>query len=603
VKIKIFRWRAIAPLLLCLVLLGVLWLVFGDMLVEDTGEEVSTELLGTQVDLNGLRLRETEAKVELAGIQVADPFNPMKNLFESGRAILELDPAALVEKKFVIDRLRIENLRVGTTRRTPAAPVSGEGFAPTLLREVRRWSSQFDVPLLQLTPFDTVKALVLDPSQLSTIRQAGAVITLGDSLRTAFTQSLAALNIRPTVDSARALAERLAAANPARLGLAGTREAVQSVRRTLQQVEQTRDRITALERSVETGVGQLRAGVVAVDDARQRDYAFARSLLQLPSFAAPDIGAALFGRVSIDRFEKAVYWAELAQRNLPPGLRPQVRPAPKRLRMDGTTVGFPKERAYPAFLLREGSLDVSFDAFGGSHSLAATATGLTSEPTLYGKPAAVHATGRIGGAHPMAITAGGIIDHRGTIRDSARLALTGVPLPAFAVPGLPFQVQPGTGTSNLVFTMKGQQVSARWSLLSTSARWTADSAQGSGLGTLENLIWRVLSGLNRLEVTAELSGTIRAPRFSVHSNLDEAIAARVRSVMGEEIQAAERRVRAQVDALVGEKVEAVRQQADTVATELKTRIASARQELDTVKTQLEARLKTLTGGLGGVLGM
>ena len=104
-KIKIFRWRAIGPLLLFLVFLWILWLIFGDMLVEDTGEEVTTELLGTQVDISGLRIRETESRIEIAGIQVADPFNLSRNLLETGSAVLELDPAALLEKKLVIDQL------------------------------------------------------------------------------------------------------------------------------------------------------------------------------------------------------------------------------------------------------------------------------------------------------------------------------------------------------------------------------------------------------------------------------------------------------------------------------------------------------------------
>lgn len=603
-KIKIFRWKAIGPLLLFFLFLGILWLLFGDLLVEDTSEEVTTELLGTQVDINGLHVRETESRVELGNLQVADPFNLNRNLLETGAAVLELDPAALLEKKLVINRLTIQDLRFGTPRATPARPVSGDGFAPTLLRQVRQWSSQFDVPLLQLTPLDTIKDLVLDPAQLSTVRQAQAVVASVDSLRTAFTQSVTALDFQTPLDSARAVAERLAHANPARLGVAGTRDAIQSVRRALQEIARARERVQTLEQGAEAGVGVLRAGITAVDAARQADYAFARSLLQLPSFAAPDIGAALFGRVSIDRFEKAVYWAELAQRHLPPGLRPDTRPAPKRLRMDGTTVRFPRERAYPSFLLRQAALNVSFDAFGATHALAATAAGITTEPALLGQPAVIKSSGRIGGSHPMTIAAGAVLDHTaGTARDSAQVRLDGVPLPSFALPGLPFQLEPGAGLSNLSFALRGNQVAARWTLRTGNARWRTDSTRTANLGTLESLIWRVLSGLTQLDVTAELTGSLRAPRFSVHSNLDEAIADRVRGLLGEELRAAEARVRSQVDTLVAERVAQARAQAEVVTTEVRTRVNALKQELDSAKAQLEARLKALSGGLGGVLGM
>lgn len=603
-KMKIFRWRAIGPLLLFLAFLGVLWLIFGDLLVEDTGEEVTTELLGTQVDISGLRVRETRSRIDIGGIQIADPFNLDRNLIETGNAVLQLDPAALLEKKLVIDQLTIADLRLGTTRRTPARPVSGNGFAPTLLRQVRQWSSQFDVPLLKLTPIDTVKSLVLDPTQLLTVKAAGAVIASVDSLQAALTRAVDSLNLQAPVDSAKAVADRLANATPGRLGIAGTREAIQSVRRALQEISSAQERVKALEQRTETGIATLRSGVSALDEARQKDYAFARGLLQLPSFAAPDIGAALFGKVSIDRFEQAVYWAELAQRYLPPGLRPETRPAPKRLRMDGTTVRFPRERAYPSFLLRQGTVNVAFNAFGGSHALKANASGITTEPTIHGAPAVITANGRIGGSHPMTLSVGALVDHRtSATRDSAQVRLQGVPLPAFSLPGLPFRLDPGAGTSNLFFSMRGEQVSASWTLRTSTAQWATDSVNVSRLGILEGLIWRVLSGLAQLEVTAQLSGTLKAPRFTVHSNIDEAIAGRVRGILGEELRLAETRVRAQVDTLVSGEMAKARSVAEAATTEVRSRVATVKQELENVKAQLETRLKTLSGGLGGVLGI
>ncbi len=601
-KLRIFRWRAIGPLLVFLALLGVLWLVFSDMLIEDTSEEVSTELLGAQVDIQGLRLRETDPRVEIAGLQIADPFQLDRNLLETGLAILELDPGALLEKKLVIDRLTIRNLRFGTRRATPARPVP-EGFASNLLRQVRQWSTQFDVPLLQLTPLDTIKSLILDPAQLSTVREVRATLATADSLRSAFQGQVSALDFRTPLDTARAVAERLAAANPARLGLAGTREAVQSVRRALAEIARAREQLKALETSAESGIGAVKAGVLAVDDARRRDYEFAKSLLQLPSFAAPDIGSALFGRVSVDRFEKAVYWAELAQRHLPPGLRPASRPAAQRLRMDGTTVAYPRERAYPSFLLREGEIDVSFTAFGASHSLRAAAEGLTSEPAVYGRPATLAAAGRIGGDHPMTISVGALVDHTSGVRDSALLRLEGVPLPSLDLPGLPFRLAPGRGSSRLAFTMRGDQVAARWSLQTATADWQVDSARSGRLNTLETLVWRVLSGLGQLEVTADLSGTLRAPRFSVRSNLDQAIAERVQGVLGEELRAAEARVRARVDSLVRDQVEDLQARADRVTAELRGQVSRIGQDLDAAKAVLEARLAALSGGLGGALGL
>lgn len=203
----------------------------------------------------------------------------------------------------------------------------------------------------------------------------------------------------------------------------------------------------------------------------------------------------------------------------------------------------------------------------------------------------------------MRLDVNAVLNHVGKIPvDSALANLRGVPLPAFAIPGLPFRVDPGAGTSELMFALHGDQVAARWSISSTGARWQIDSSKVTNLGTVEGLVWRVVSGLQLLDVTAELSGSLRAPRFSVHSNIDAAIAARIQAVLGEEVQKAEAKVKAEVDRLVAARVTELRAQVTGVTADVNTRVTNARQEVDGVKAQLESRLKSLTG-LGGVLGL
>ena len=113
---------------------------------------------------------------------------------------------------------------------------------------------------------------------------------------------------------------------------------------------------------------------------------------------------------------------------------------------------------------------------------------------------------------------------------------------------------------------------------------------GRKMNEIERLVWRVVSGLGDLAVTAELRGAIRSPRLSVSSNLDRAIAQRLDAVIGEEVAKAERMVRAKVDSLVSARVEPVRRQAEQ-------RVAGERERLDAVEQELQAQLRRLTGGL------
>jgi uncharacterized protein (TIGR03545 family) len=597
-KFKVFRWKAIGPLLLFFLLLGFLVWIFAEPVARETTEEASTELLGTEVDLGKLDLLPRQASVELRALQIADPFVLTRNLIEADQIRLKLNPAALAEKKLVIEHLSLEGMRFGTQRKTPARSPSGKGFTPQVYRAVQQWANQFNVPLLSLTPIDTVRQLVLNPAQLTTLKQAQALLARTDSTRHALEQGFQQLDIRPTIDSARALVQRLAATDPKRLGLEGTREAIHSVQQTLRDVAAARKRIGSLEQTTRTAVVVLSQGVQEVNQASQQDVAFAKSLLKLPTFSAPDIGNAFFGKVSIDRLKQAVYWAELAQKYMPPGLLPRPTPGPKRLRAAGSTIEFPKAEEFPQFLLQQGSLDFSIGGTGPARgAYTATVQGFTSTPALYGKPALVSVSRRAKGSTVALIDVGAVINHiTSRTHDSVNARLRGIKLPSFDLPGVPFRMTPGVGSSELVFSMRGSALSGRWAIRANQVSWVADTA-GRQANELEKLVWRVISGLHQLDLTAELGGTVSAPRLSIASNLDEAVAQRLKAVVGEQIERAERMARAKVDSLVADKVAPVKRHVAAVQAEATRRVEGERQRLDRVEADLNAELKRLTGGL------
>jgi hypothetical protein len=113
---------------------------------------------------------------------------------------------------------------------------------------------------------------------------------------------------------------------------------------------------------------------------------------------------------------------------------------------------------------------------------------------------------------------------------------------------------------------------------------------------VQDLLWRTVSGIRRLEVEARVTGTLREPRLQVRSNLDQAIAERLRAIMGEEVAAAERRLRAEVDRLIDAQVGPVRARAAALQEEVAARIARERAPIDDVQRALEQRLRELLPG-------
>lgn len=601
-RFKVFRWRAIGPLLLCLVLLGVLWALFGDLLARRQAQATLEEMLGTQVDLASLTIREGDVAVDLGGLAIADPRDPMRNLLEAGTITIDLDPVPLAEKKLVINRLSLGGLQFLTARSTPARPADPNSPAARLLAATAGWAREkFQFPKLVMGRLDSATSLVLEPGQLGTVQAAQALATRVDSVQGAFERDLVALDLKGLVDSSSALATRLAALDPRKLGVSGVQSTVASVQQAIQRLERAEAALGTLERNARGSLGALQTGLQAVDEARRRDYAFARSLLQLPSLDAPDISGALFGRPSLNYFETALAYARVLERYVPPGLQPWKRPGPKRTRLDGTDVEFPKAADYPKFLLREG--DVAL-AFGGPipGRLTARAGGITSQPALLGLPATLALDGTLGDRGQVGVRVGAMLRHFGSApTDSVSARLTGVSLPTIRFPDLPFGVTPGRSTLTASFTLAGDRLAGSWAISAPSVSWVADTARLRQASLLEGTVWKVLSGLTALEVRAELGGTIARPTLAIRSNLDEAIAARLRALVGEEVARAERLARDAVDRLVERQVGALSGKVSGLEGQITQRLPLEQGQLAAARKQLEGEIRRLTrGATGGI---
>jgi len=599
-RLKIFRWKAVGPLLLFLVLLVVLWIRFADRIARVEAASNLSETLGTQVDIAALHIRATDAAVDIGGLAIADPRNPNRNLLEAATITLDLDPVPLTEKKVVIDRLRLSGMRFLTPRQSPARPANPNSPAGRLLQETEAWArDKFQFPKLALGRVDTVKSLVLKPEQLGTVKAAQAFAGKVDSTRQAFEQGLAGLQLKPLLDSSTVLANRLAKTDPKTLGVLGAKDAIGQVQKTIDRVKQARTQLQALEQSAKGSLAGLQQGLAEVNAARLRDYAFAKGLMQLPSLAAPDIGASLFGRQSTDYFQQALYYGRIAQRYVPPGLQPWNRPGPPRTRKSGTNVEFPKEKEYPRFVLRQGDIDLALGA-AAQNTFKATIANVTSQPSLLGVPATLSASGGLGGDRPISVNLAALSRHFGkSPKDSLTARVTGVSLPSIPFPGLPFAVNPGTSTLGFSFTLAGDRLAGAWEISSNQVTWAADTTRLQSASLVEGTVWRVVSGLKELRVRAELSGTVDSPMVAVRSNLDDAIAARLRGLMGEELAKAEQKARAAVDQIVDQQVTALQTRVSGLQSDVLARLPAEKGQLDDAQKRLDAELRRLAGSAAG----
>jgi len=608
-KRKLLRPPGLAVFAVFAGLVALGWWLYADTLVERSVEDTGAYWTGARVDVAGADVRPFDGVVSLTGLEVANPDQPMKNLFEADEITAEVMLAPLLEKKLVIQRLNVLGVRFDTDRETSGALENPDPEAGRLYSGVNAWADQVQIPELSLESLGgTVRTEAMDADSLATVRYARQALGRADSMRTNWQNELQGLDPRPRIDSLRAVVQRLESFRPTLLNATRIPGLIRDGRAALQDVTSLEDEVRALDDEVRAGLLSLAVDQETVASLRARDMAYARSLLDIPSLDAPTISPALFGGTAVSWMKPVLYWAQQAERFLPPGLDPRRRPGASRVRAEGTTFNFRRGAEWPDFLLQEGNLDMVLGGTGAAAgSYTARVRDLTSAPALLGRPMEIALARDEGVQGPGSLSLLAVLDHTGeTLRDSAEFSISGFGLPRVPIEAFGGGLDLGQGQASFTASRIGGQIDARMRWTTDDVSWMDDGeaqpSQADVIGSAwwaRSLVRRTLAGLERVELEMGLSGTLEDPELSVSSNLGAAVAQALRREVGREVEAAEARVRAEVTEQIQPLLADARSRVDALQTGIAQRVGAQRAEIEELRARLEERIEELVGRAHG----
>ncbi len=110
------RWWGLAAFAVLMVIISLLWFLLAPWLVKNSIEELGSEAVGAMVEVDSVSLSLFPAGISLSNLQIADPDAPMKNLFQTDKINVKIEPGPLFWKKIVVDDLSISQVRMGSVR-------------------------------------------------------------------------------------------------------------------------------------------------------------------------------------------------------------------------------------------------------------------------------------------------------------------------------------------------------------------------------------------------------------------------------------------------------------------------------------------------------
>jgi len=427
---KMIRWSGLIVFIVIVGLITIFSLFFLDGIIKGIIEGRASLAVGAKVEIGDLKSKIFGLRVDIQNLQVANPEEPMRNSVEIGSLAFDLAAAPLLKKKIVIERMKVLDLAWNTPRKTSGA------LPPRLQKklEARKKPSELGAKAEKrieecvLPDFSILADLKKrSPEELLKGINLQSAAFLGDypkkvsAAKEIWEKRLRELPTKEDIEKDIKSFQALKDQRPKDLTqLPAYFEKVNALQKKINDTQKT---LTTAQREFQTEMNNLKASLQEVEKLKDTDVktVMAKLGVQIPS--ATDLICVLLGKEVAHK----VNWALGMYRNLsqytskgkPKEEKEKPKPIP---RMKGMDVRFPITQGYPDFLLELAEFSVRPDMKKASgvfafERLAGELRGLTSHPTLYGKPTLFKLNGSMVGNLAKDFALAGQFDHRKTVAE------------------------------------------------------------------------------------------------------------------------------------------------------------------------------------------
>lgn len=601
------RWKALYIVIPLLLLLGLGYYFFFDRILENSIEGFLETVIGAKVEVDKLHFSITTPSISIGRLQITNPRNTWRNLIETGDMQFKLAWEPLYSGKFVIEKIALSELMLNTPRKTDGKltrpPLPGPfGKAQTKLNKAIADIPIFNSSIMQ-GEINQSKDKLLAGYQFQTRVDAEAINTQLAKSSQEWNQDLKKL--QQTKLKLETIESQLKGLKTTQLKtVPELNTALTSITTINKSITEIRTEIDTTRSGFQSELDAVTLEINQLTATADQDYHALLKLAKIPDFKNINFTQILLGKSLVNQSAQVIDLVDKIQAFIPP---PTNNPPKKKPTRGGQDIIFPGRRTYPNFLIKYIGISARENQSprtGGFYARG-TATGITSDPPIYGQPLMIDLSGKAPGNLYLSLQ--GKMDHiTEQIDDSFSLEIGNLSIPDLHIgeqPYLPESIAVGKTAIRSNLQINSNEFILDLVIDGKNVDWNFGANQvtatsGTTGDLMKDIIRQTLARMDQITINYRLIGREHQLAMNISSELDKLFNERLNQVINEKFTKFKQEIRAQVDQQLREKqheLEKIRngyqQQLTAKVQELQTLIERETKAAEAKTKALEQQIK------------
>jgi uncharacterized protein (TIGR03545 family) len=578
--LKVIKWGKVAQLIIGVVIILVLNSFLLGFLMKLGIEKGGEAAFGAKTQVSSLILNLFNGKLDINRIQIANKKDPWKNIVEIGGIHTGVNTEQLLYKRFVLDKLTIDSIMLGTTR-------NSSGALPIKIEPPKKAGEGVDFKKM-------TAALQIDPAKAAKkVTEVGPLESKEQFAKISADNEKKLAETNQKVNSYKP-DEEVKKIDFTVLNNISDIKSLPELQEKLKKVEELSKQVNGIQKNFDVTKTLADANLKGVQDnlnlladLKNKDLNKIFDKLNLGNYDLKTIGRSMLGPKINGYIDTGVQWMTMAQKYMPP-----KKPKPKkRDRFKGQTIVFANKGTLPKFLIRLIGLNGT-TAQGTVNELkySGKVTDITSDPVLLGKPMVIDIQGKFVQDKNSLLKILGKLDHtKDTASDTMDFVISGYKMDGQKLwdeKTIPLSIKKGTGVIKGNIGVVDEELTGKISFIGRNMVYEKLVADKD---SLESIAADAIRGAKEINAEIILSGSLDNPNIKITTNLDRIIGDQLNKVVGEKLDAVKKQVTAEYEKQVGAAQKDAEAKIAAQQKEIKDTLAKQQAAIDTATNDLKAK--------------